>query len=91
LSSFRDDRQSARGVWSILMDKWDPFGVRGVAGASDEYDQQVLVIVEMLERGVGASELADYLARAERELLAQDPDLEVCASAAAALVELRDS
>lgn len=45
----------------ILMEEWDPIGVRGVPEASDEYDSYLGQIGERLRAGQGADEIAAFL------------------------------
>ena len=89
MADFRDDGQSFHNVRSALMGIWDPFGVNGIPGAATEYDQQVLVITEMLETGKSGEEMAAYLRRAEHELTGEEPDPVICDKAASALMALR--
>jgi hypothetical protein len=89
LPNFRDDGQAFSAVRSILIETWDPLGVKGVLGAADEYDQQVLVVIGMLEAGKEILTIAGYLQRAEQELIGRDADVEICERTAVALVALR--
>jgi hypothetical protein len=89
LSNFRDDGQAFSAVRSILIETWDPLGVNGAPGAASEYDQQVMVVVEMLEARGEMAEIAEFLQRSEEELIGQDADAEICTKTAAALVLLR--
>jgi hypothetical protein len=58
---------SVRGiVGKILLDDWDPIGVRGVAQAQDEYDQYVMPVARMIVAGETASALSNYLLGLER-------------------------
>jgi hypothetical protein len=54
-----------RDVWQpiaeILMNEWDPIGVRGVPEAVDEYDTYVRQIHGMLERGTTTAAIETYL------------------------------
>lgn len=53
---------SLRGiVGRILLNDWDPIGVRGVAQAQDEYDQYVAPVARMIIAGESASALSNYL------------------------------
>jgi len=47
-------------VGKILLNDWDPVGVRDVAAAQDEYDQYVDPIVQMVVAGEPASVLSRY-------------------------------
>ena len=89
LSNFRDDGQAFGAVRSILIETWDPLGVNGVLGAANEYDRQAMVVVEMLDAHREMAEVAEFLLRAERDLVGPDADAEICTTTAAALVALR--
>lgn len=53
---------SLRGiVGRVLLNDWDPIGVRGVAQAQDEYDQYVMPVARMIVAGENASALSNYL------------------------------
>ena len=53
--------RGGRGVRRLLMDAWDPIGVRGVPEAADEYDAYVGAVGGMLHEGATEEELARYL------------------------------
>lgn len=53
------DRLSA--IQSVLMESWDPIGVKGVAAARDEYDSYIPEIMRLIERRVSVADLAKYL------------------------------
>ena len=48
-------------VKNILMNDWDPIGVKSNPNAKAEYDQYALRIVGMLYNGTTQDSLADYL------------------------------
>jgi len=52
-----------RMVKVVLHWVWDPIGIRGIAEAVDEYDSYAQPILELLELGSPADELASYLRR----------------------------
>jgi hypothetical protein len=89
VSNFRDDSEPFRAVRSILMEAWNPLGVSSAPGAANEYNRQVLVLVEMFEAGKEVLEITDFLERSERELVGQDAEREICRQAAEILVALR--
>jgi hypothetical protein len=62
-------------IRKILMDEWDPVGVRGVPGAADEYDGYIGQVYRIVSGGGTADEIAGCLERIEREVMA------VCTSA----------
>jgi len=51
----------------LLLNEWDPIGVRGAAGAEDEYDSYAFDIFAMLKSGAGEDEIAAYLDGVETE------------------------
>jgi hypothetical protein len=52
--------RGGRGVRRLLMDEWDPIGVRDWPEAADEYDRYVGVVGRMLHEGATA-DIATYL------------------------------
>jgi hypothetical protein len=54
------------------MDEWDPIGVRGSAGAADEYDGYRGPVADRLRKGASAQELAEYLSWVERERMGME-------------------
>ena len=53
-------------IRKVLIDDWDPIGVRGVAGAVDEYDSYIGRIYQILRGSRSANDLVDCLARIEQ-------------------------
>jgi len=51
----------------LLLDEWDPIGVRGATGAEDEYDNYAFDIFVMLNSGAAEDQIAAYLDRVETE------------------------
>lgn len=55
----RENRQRVRAV---LMEHWDPIGVRGIEEASDEYDRYVgEVYVMLMDHRASEGEIEQYL------------------------------
>ena len=54
-------RSGARELRRILMEEWDPIGVKGAPEAADEYDRYVGQIGSRLHNGAMAEEIAAYL------------------------------
>lgn len=50
-----------QAVRRLLLEEWDPVGVRDIAAAQDEYDQYVPAIVALLERHASEDEIARRL------------------------------
>lgn len=57
----------SNNVGSVLLNVWDPIGVRDVPQAQDEYDDYVLPVVQALRNGAGIPELSALLARISEE------------------------
>ncbi len=51
----------------ILMEKWDPIGVKDEPLAADEYDSYIGEIFEMLKRKVSVRQLTEYLQQIETQ------------------------
>ena len=58
-------RSGASGLRQILMEEWDPIGVRGVPEAADEYDSYLPSIVSRLGNNMGDEQVAEYLTEIE--------------------------
>ena len=54
----REIRLRIRGV---LMDAWDPIGVKDIPEAADEYDSYLGDVFELIERDAPITEISDYL------------------------------
>ena len=86
-------REHRAKVRQILMDVWDPIGVRDIPEAAEEYDGYVGAVYLMLvERRASVEELAAWLSNiaTDRMGLSPHPDRDARhATAAEALVALR--
>jgi hypothetical protein len=60
-------RSGAAELRRILMEEWDPIGVRGVPEAADEYDGYLPQIGSRLHDGASAKEIAAYLTWVEED------------------------
>jgi hypothetical protein len=69
------DRGGA-GVRRLLMDEWDPIGVRAWPEAADEYDSYVGVVGRMLHEGKTATEIQRYLTKIREEHMGLGPSME---------------
>jgi len=58
-------QSGARELRRILMEEWDPIGVRGVPETEDEYDSYLGPIGARLREGAPADDIAAYLTWAE--------------------------
>jgi hypothetical protein len=52
---------------ALLMEQWDPVGVRGEPAAADEYDSYLGVIGRLLREGASAESIAQHLATVEHD------------------------
>jgi hypothetical protein len=54
--------QGGRELRQLLMDRWDPIGVRESPEAASEYDGYFGGVMQLLRRGAAAQEIAEHLA-----------------------------
>lgn len=54
-------------IRSILINKWDPIGIKDVPEAWDEYDSYIPAILELIETGADLDVLSSYLVWVEAE------------------------
>jgi hypothetical protein len=75
------------GIRKVLMDDWDPIGVRDIPEASDEYDSYIPKIHHLLKSNASVSDIQDYLYEVVSERMELSPplDREQMRSAAEAL------
>ena len=52
---------SIRSIRSVLMQEWDPIGVRGVPEAADEYDNYIIPVSQILRERRSEKALLDYM------------------------------
>lgn len=73
----------------VLLQAWDPIGIRDNSGQADEYDTYVGGVYRLVASGASAEEIAAHLVRVEREQMGFDQarpvDLLVVGRALAAL------
>ena len=79
---YRHASQLMVEVERILLDKWDPIGVKGEPMAESEYSTYAGIVTSMLVHGKSAKAVADYLSRVEREMLALVPHEDHCQNVA---------
>jgi len=75
-------------VGALLLEQWDPIGVRDIPAAHDEYDAYVGEIVALLKRRATAANLATVLVRIQAEDMGLKPDRGLAERVAAALLRL---
>jgi hypothetical protein len=54
-------RRGGAGIRRVLMEEWDPIGVKGIPEAADEYDSYAGGVARMLREAATRDELAAYL------------------------------
>jgi hypothetical protein len=75
-------------IRKILMDEWDPIGVRGVPGAVDEYDAYIGRLYGILVGSRSNTDIIDCLARIERDEIGVTTSEEVKTRVAESLLNL---
>jgi hypothetical protein len=80
----------------ILLNEWDPIGIRDTAECQDEYDRYIGGIYRLLARGATDLEIVDHLYQIEsQQMLWPRPDKETLHPVAQSLrglnLELRDA
>ena len=86
-------REIRRQIREVLMQEWDPIGVKDVQQAQDEYDMYVGEIYQLLIRGVSEKELSDHLLEIEYDRMEMEehpPDLVLPAVRALREITLHD-
>lgn len=66
-------RSGAAELRRILMEEWDPIGVRGVPEAADEYDGYLPQVATRLRDGATTEEIATYLTDVEEDRMGLGP------------------
>jgi hypothetical protein len=62
-------RGGGEGLRRLLMDEWDPIGVRGVPEAVDEYDSYAGIVARMLREGASPKEIQQYLTNVQEDAM----------------------
>ncbi|WP_299860990.1 hypothetical protein [uncultured Hoeflea sp.] len=79
-----------RTVSRVLMQHWDPAGVRGVPQAADEYDDAARAVLSLLRANASVAEIAKRLRRYEHEDMGLETDGGSAMRAAEIIVNRRD-
>jgi hypothetical protein len=58
--------QGGQELRRLLMEQWDPIGVKDAPEAADEYDGYRGAVVRLLREGAPAQRVAEYLAQVEQ-------------------------
>jgi hypothetical protein len=65
-------REIQAAIGDILLQHWDPIGVRDVPEAQDEYDSYVGGVYRLLATGASAEVVAQHLCDVERDRIGFD-------------------
>ena len=58
--------QGGQELRRLLMEQWDPIGVKGAPEAADEYDGYRGGVMKLLREGASAERIAEHLAQMEQ-------------------------
>lgn len=83
-------RAGFAAIRRVLMERWDPIGVREEREAQDEYDSYLPVIYRLLVTNRPKHELVDYLWWVETERMGLRGDRQATEAVAEYLMELRE-
>jgi hypothetical protein len=87
-SSEQATRQIQSSIRRLLLYVWDPIGVAANPQAQGRYDAYVAGVYHLLENGAGPQEVADHLARLERDAIGVPVSSERAAAVARMLCAL---
>ena len=76
------------GIRAILMEHWDPIGVNGRSGATNEYDSYIPKIKALLRAKALVEEIMDFLDSVATERMGFTSQRELCRVAAERLILL---
>lgn len=78
------------GIYTVLLNDWDPLGVSRIPEAQDEYNAYLPRIFHMVLEGADAPQIAEYLQYVLNERMGFDSsDIEEHLAAAEKIVQLR--
>lgn len=77
-----------KGVRQVLLNVWDPIGIRDVPDAQDEYDDYLIPVLQALRNGAEVPELSALLIRIVEEQIGLSADAEQSRQAAEQLYAL---
>jgi hypothetical protein len=88
-------RDNRRIVRDVLMNQWDPIGIKSIKGAEDEYDAYVgAAYVKLMDERASAEVIAKYLIDTATGHMGMPPTAELrqrCTQTANTLISLRPS
>jgi hypothetical protein len=77
-------REIRRNIRRVLMDEWDPIGVKDIPEAADEYDGYLGAIYGLIGRDASIAEISEYLRSVEVNQMGIGPSAKSCLDAIAA-------
>jgi len=89
LSKPRKLQNISSRVRVILLRHWDPIGIRDIARCSDEYDNYIPKIVQLLEDGADEYKIREHLLQIETVAMGMRGKPERCRHVAEMLCGLR--
>ena len=88
--SREEGREIAASIGRILLQEWDPLGIRDVPACAGEYDSYVGGVYRLLAGGADQTAVAEHLRRVESESLGRgERSLDQLLPPARTLVSLR--
>jgi hypothetical protein len=82
-----DSRHSA--IRQILLEDWDPIGIKHIPEAQDEYDAYVPQVEQLLSQGASIGQIFEYLWELETQHMALPGDQERTKRIAERLARIR--
>jgi len=67
--NLRQWKDAHKRVRTVLLEHWDPIGVRDIAAAKDEYDSIVPQLIRLLSGGATDGQISAFLADAANDML----------------------
>jgi hypothetical protein len=85
----KEIRRIQSEIRRVLVDVWDPIGIKGVTNAQDEYDAYIGGLFHLLNRGGSEEEISAYLWKVIEEKIHIHPQKGATQEAAKALRRIR--
>jgi hypothetical protein len=85
----REIRRIQDEIRRVLVDVWDPIGIKGVTNARDEYDAYIGGVFHILNKRGSEEELSAYLWKVIEERIHVHPARGATQEAAKALLRIR--
>lgn len=84
-------KQYHNAIRKILMDDWDPIGIKGIQEASDEYDSYISRIYKLLIHHESEDSIFRYLWEIETDYMELSGDRNITESVSKKLITLRNN